>query len=384
MFTCDNFNRGRCRSCPRLALPAAQQFAGKFAAFETTARQQLGATVEIAPLWIPASIFPSRTKAKMSVTGTVEAPCIGILDNLLQGQELLDCPLHVPLINRTLTEIATLIPEFKLFPYDIGKRTGELKSLILKASRDESSLMVRFVLRSTEAVTRVGKAAKRLMAAIPQICSVSVNIQPIAHAILEGDSEILLAGSGILWERYGSISLAFGPQSFSQVTPETAAAVYSYATDLIVASKPESLLDLFCGVGGFSLHAAQHVPRVTGVEIAAEAIECARLGAKQNGVDHIQFIAAPTDGFLAEGCLNASFLNPEVVICNPPRRGLSAATIEQLERLSPKRIVYSSCNPDSLFRDLAAFGSYQTTSVAPFEMFPLTEHLEVVACLDRR
>ena len=315
----------------------------------------------------------------MSVTGTVEHPRIGILDSELEGRELLDCPLHLPIINAALENIKSLITEFKLTPYDIETKRGELKSLIIKSSADGNALLVRFVLRSTEALPRVKKAGVKLMEAIPEVISVSANIQPIAHAILEGESEILLLGGGVLWEQHGDLVLAFMPQSFSQVTSETATALYDYVSGLIVESRPEVVLDLYCGVGGFSLKAAKHSTHVTGVEISAQAIECANLGAKRNGIDNVTFIAKPVEDFLA-----ATALEPSMVIVNPPRRGLGKSIVRTICELRPATIIYSSCNLETLLRDLSDMPDYETLSVAPFEMFPLTEHLEVVAHLQRR
>lgn len=374
---CDNFASGRCRSCPRLALPPDQRFAEKVAAFTALAKSQLAESTTVLPLWVPSSIFPSRGKAKMVVTGTLESPCFGILDAALLGRELLNCPLHLPVINRTLEGLKSLTPELALAPYNIEARSGELKYLILNASRDESQLMLRFVLRSTEAVSRIRKGCARLLEAIPELCSISANIQPIPHAIVEGEQEIPLAGAGMLWERYNGIDLAFSPQSFVQVTQETAEALYRYVAERAREVTPTSVLDLFCGVGGFSMHCSSFGKKVVGVELSAQAISCAERGASRNGISNATFIAESVDTFLAR-----TELRPDLVICNPPRRGLSPQTIERLLQLSPKRILYSSCNPTTLLRDLGACRGYQLTSLAPFEMFPLTEHLEVVACLD--
>lgn len=310
----------------------------------------------------------------MSVTGTLSAPCIGILDNALQGQELLDCPLHVPVINQTLRKIKALIEPFKLVPYDIASRRGELKGLILKASADGGSVMVRFVLRSTEAVVRVKKASVELMAAVPEVTTVSVNIQPVPHAILEGETEIIVAGAPVLTEKYNFIDLVFNPQSFAQVTPETAAALYAYVTERIAALRPDSVLDLYCGVGGFSLHAAAHTTLVRGIELSSQAIECARLGAERNGITNIEFHASPVDAFV-----RTVSSKPGAIICNPPRRGLGPAVCESLNKIQSPHIFYSSCNPETLFRDLESLNAYRSLRLAPFEMFPLTEHFEVIA-----
>ena len=371
---CHNYDSRRCRSCARLAYPPAERFAGKYERLVQTARDHFGAAVQVAPLWVPATVFPSRTKAKMSVSGPLDAPCLGIIDNQFQGQELLDCPLHLPIINRTLVAIRALIPKFKLFPYDIENRTGELKGLILRASRDSSQILARFVVRSTESLGRLQKAADELMQAIPEIISVSANIQPIPHAILEGETETQIAGSPLLWETYNGIELAFGPRSFSQVTPETAEALYRHVATLAAKRPAQHVLDLYCGVGGFSLHIAPHTGRVTGVELSEQAIACANLAADRNAIKNATFLAGDVAEFLATGSTAA-----DAVVCNPPRRGLSAGTVAALNKLAPATIWYSSCNPETLFRDIALLADYRISSLAPFEMFPLTEHLEVVA-----
>ncbi|MFN8391917.1 MAG: methyltransferase [Bdellovibrionota bacterium] len=378
-LSCHNFSSGRCGSCPRLALPEEDRFSAKFSSLKATIHERFGPNVEVLPPYIPEQIFPSRTKAKMSVTGSLVAPCIGILDENLQGRELLDCPLHLPVMNEALKLVRDWIPELRLVPYDIETRRGELKGLVLRASADAGSLIIRFVLRSTESVPRLKKGAPLLMTALPQICTLTANIQPVPHAIVEGREEIVIAGSGVLWERYGEIELAFTPQSFSQVTPQTALALYTYVADATAEQKPKLLLDLYCGVGGFSLFAGRHAEKVIGVELAESAVDCARLAAERNGRSGYEFVAAPVDSFLAD----KSF-TPDAVICNPPRRGLRAEVTSQLERLGPARILYSSCNPDTLFEDIALLPSYRPRRFKPFEMFPLTEHVELVCDLVRR
>lgn len=315
----------------------------------------------------------------MTVTGTLENPCIGILGESFGGTELLDCPLHLPPINKVLCAVRELIEPFRLVPYDIQTRRGELKYLILRCSADTGETMVRFVLRSTEAVPRVRKAGRELIAKLSQVISVSANIQPVPHAVVEGPEEIQLIGEGILWEQFGATWLASAPQSFSQVTPATAVALYRHAAERAAALHPRRVLDLYCGVGGFSLTVAPFAGEVRGVELSAEAIRCARLGAERNGLQNVGFAAASTDDFLAS--LESA---PDFVICNPPRRGLGEPVTRALEQLAPATVLYSSCNPETLFRDLSFLPGYEPVRLTPFEMFPFTEHLEVIAELQRR
>lgn len=378
-LSCPNFTQARCNSCPRLGLEAELQIAGKFAAFRKIAEEQLAPGFTVKKAYIPESIFPSRAKAKLSVSGDLNNPCLGIIDNSLKAQELLDCPLHLPILNQALLEIKALISEFKLFPYDIQQRKGELKGLILRCNRKQDSLQIRFILRSTEALPRLRKAGEKLKSLLAAQLILSANIQSIPHAILEGPEEILLSVEELLWESYNGLELAFTPQSFSQITPSTAEALYAYVRELAVEQNATSVLDLFCGVGGFSLHLGEASERVYGVELSATAIKAAKTAAARNKLSNVEFSAGDAEELLK----HAGHKNADLIICNPPRRGLAESLIKAIQKSQAKTLLYSSCNPLTLFRDIKLLSEYKLISLRPFEMFPLTEHLEVVAELKR-
>lgn len=378
--TCPYFNRGQCRSCSLLDQPAERRALDKFTRFAASVNESLGAGASISPLWQPSRVFPSRTKAKFSVSGNMKEPVIGLTDQNQRSVELLDCPLHLPELNEVLPFIKNGISAHKIAPYHIERQQGELKGLILKSNEDGSQVLLRFVLRSKEALSRVKRLAREIHKEFPFVKVISVNIQPLPAAILEGEEEVFLTGEKVIWESFAGVKMAFQPQSFSQVTHETAEALYSHVAGLLAQTSTKSLLDLFCGVGGFSLIASPRLEWGKGVELSKQAIECAALSCKENGISNLAFEAGDVEKYLAE----YSGERPEAILFNPPRRGLSPAIIERAVSLEPRVVLYSSCNPETLLRDLKQFEkSYSVKSLAPFDMFPLTEHLEVVALLVR-
>lgn len=378
---CPYFDRGQCRSCSLLMHPAGKRASSKLARFEEAARASLGHKVVVAPLWQPPNIFPSRTKAKFSVSGNMKEPVIGLTDQKLQSTELLECPLHLQAINEVLPFVKNGIVTHRIPPYHIERQQGELKGLILKSNEDGSQVLLRFVLRSRELLARVKKLAREIQKAFPYVKVSSVNIQPLPAAILEGEEEIFLTDERVIWETFNGVKVAFQPQSFSQVTHDTAEALYRYVGELLKQTSSRSMFDLFCGVGGFSLLASSKLEWGHGIEISRQAIECATMSCKANRIGNLSFEAGDVEQFLA----GYSGSMPDAMLFNPPRRGLSSAMIERAVSFGPRVVVYSSCNPETLFRDLQGFSKcYSVKSLAPFEMFPLTEHLEVVALLEKR
>lgn len=244
--------------------------------------------------------------------------------------------------------------------------------------------MVRFVLRSTEAQSRIVKHLPWLLDQLPGLAVVSLNILPEHKAVLEGEREIVLHGETLTMTLNG-LPLHLRPQSFFQTNTPVAEALYREATAWLVESTPASLWDLYCGVGGFALHAARALPglAVRGVEVSAEAIASARRTAAEMGLTGARFEAGDATALGAGDARDAGD-TPDVVVVNPPRRGLGADLAATLERSGVPRVLYSSCNAASLARDLAAMPSLRVTRARLFDMFPHTDHGEVLVDLHRR
>ncbi|GAA1928961.1 methyltransferase domain-containing protein [Nocardioides marmoribigeumensis] len=365
---CGYWDAGLCRSCTWLETPYADQVAAK----QRAAAAALG---EWAVEWLPPVTGPEegfRTKAKMVVAGTVEAPTLGILAADGRGTDLRACGLHDPRLQAALPVLAALVTRAALTPYSVPERSGELKHVIVTVAPD-GGLMVRLVLRSTESVARIEKHLPWLRAELPDLRVLSVNLQPAHAAVLEGEREDLLLGESLPIGLDGAdgVTLHLGPRSFFQTNTGIAAALYREAVAWTSSLEVRTVWDLYCGVGGFALHLARPGRSVHGVEVSPQAVEAARTSAAEAGVA-ATFEAGDATAWI-EGREVA-----DLVVVNPPRRGLGADLTAALEAARPSYLLYSSCNPATLGRDLAAMPSLVPVRARVFDMFPQTGHQEVL------
>ena len=428
---CDYYDAGVCVSCTQLPVPYQWQLA--------QAQAECRATLATVPQWLDpvgSRPFHFRNKAKLAIGGTTAAPTLGILDGNRRGVDLRHCPLHERGIEAALPHLAEFITRAGLVPYDVPNRRGELKYLIVTRSPD-GDLMARFVLRSETHIEAIREHLPWLHGAIPHLAVASVNLHPEHKAVLEGDVEILLTEQATLPMRLGDLTLHLHPRSFFQTNTAVASALYAQARTWL-ADSAGPVWDLYCGVGGFALHLATplHVAdggdldpatarrmtnvsdtdptatrrmtnggdadptatrrmtndgdagptatrrmtngdsSVIGVEISADAIESARRSTAEAGLN-AAFVAED-----AAAWAMSQREEPGAVVVNPPRRGIGHLA-EWLEASSIERVLYSSCNPASLARDLRAMPSLRPTRGRLFDMFPNTPHSEVMVDLRR-
>ncbi|WP_158370579.1 23S rRNA (uracil(747)-C(5))-methyltransferase RlmC [Cellulosimicrobium cellulans] len=371
---CHHFDAARCRSCTWIELPYADQLAAK----QERCRELVD---PFGPLdWQPPVASAEsgfRNKAKMAVGGTVEAPTLGILDSGGVGVDLRDCGLYPASLQAALPVLAEFVTLARLVPYDVPTRRGELKYVLVTESPD-GELMVRFVLRSSEALPRLRKHLPWLLTALPRAVVVSANLLPEHKAVLEGEQEVVLTERATLRMRVNDVDLHLRPQSFFQTNTDVAAALYRIGREWVDAAEPRSVWDLYCGVGGFALHVARPGRAVVGIETSAEAVASAEQSRADLGLPDVRFAAGDATAFaLGAGAA------PDLVIVNPPRRGIGPALAGWLEDSGVRDVVYSSCNAASLARDLAGMPSLRPRRARLLDMFPQTGHYEVVVALSR-
>lgn len=371
---CSYFDAGTCRSCTHMGTPYADQLAGKQLHCQTL----LSGHKDLE--WLPPVASREsgfRNKAKMVIGGTAQNPTIGILDTEGHGVDLRRCGVCSPGLRACFPVLANFIRRVRLTPYDVPRRTGELKHVIITESPD-GEVMLRLVLRTDQVVPRIRKHLPELLEALPQVKVVSVNLHPEHKAVLEGDREILLTGQSTLNMRVNDINLHLRPQSFFQTNTEMAAALYGQGREWVNELAPASVWDLYCGVGGFALHSAAPHRTVTGIETSSEAIVSARISGDEAGLEGMDFQAGDATAFAL-----ASRQSPDLVIVNPPRRGVGRELCGWLESSDVQHVVYSSCNAQSLARDLAALPSFTARRARVLDMFPQTTHYEVMVLLER-
>ncbi|ELG5190745.1 23S rRNA (uracil(747)-C(5))-methyltransferase RlmC [Vibrio vulnificus] len=374
---CPYFQQQLCNSCTYIETLYPTQVLMKDAKLRT-----LFADVSEEAWLEPIHSAPSqcRNKAKMVALGAAHQPILGI-ESVLNGLpvSLVDCPLYTQDSQALLAYLQEWIRTSGIPPYNKVKKKGELKFVLLTRSQARGEFMLRFVVRSEAALERIRHNLPRLQQAFPAIRVISANIQPIHMARLEGEQEIFLTDAQYLLEEFNGVPMVVRPKSFFQTNPHVAAQLYATARDWVAELKPRQMWDLFCGVGGFALHCAPHAEQVIGIEIEEEAINSAKLSAQQLGIDNLSFSALDSAAYS-----QAQTQAADLILVNPPRRGLGQALTAQLEQLAPQYLIYSSCNPVTMQQDLAHLPSYRVERAQWFDMFPHTDHAEVMMLLVRQ
>jgi 23S rRNA (uracil747-C5)-methyltransferase len=373
---CPHFQAKQCLSCRWIERPYAEQLAAK-----QTELKNLLAELEI-ETWHEPVVSPlqgMRNKAKMVALGAAHAPILGIISPSGEAVSLTDCLLYPPPMQALLKRLERWIQQAGLPPYRIDKQKGELKYVLLTHSAAHDQYMLRFVLRSEQALPRIQANLPLLLQDYPNIRVISANIQPIHMAILEGEQEIFLSAERRLLEQFNQVPLYIRPKSFFQTNPHVAAQLYQTARIWTQPLKAQIIWDLFCGVGGFGLHCADPDTQLIGIEIEAEAIACAKDSAAALGLTHVEFQALDSNQVHAK-----NFNPPDLVIVNPPRRGLGKALCAELTKINSAAILYSSCNALTLHQDLQALSHYHIKHVQLFDMFVHTTHFETLVLLTRK
>ncbi|EEP96478.1 23S rRNA (uracil-5-)-methyltransferase rumB, partial [Yersinia aldovae ATCC 35236] len=370
---CAQYTAASCRSCQWLEKPYPQQLADKQHHLETLLA---GHTVAqwLTPVFGRESAF--RNKAKMVVSGSVERPLLGMLHRDGTAVDLCACPLYPASFTVVFAVLKTFIARAGLTPYNVARKRGELKYLLLTESTYRGELMLRFVLRSETKLAQLQAALPWLQQQLPQLAVISANIQPVHMAILEGEQEIPLTQQQALPEIFNQVPLFIRPQSFFQTNPQIAASLYATARQWVRELNISSMWDLFCGVGGFGLHCATAQTQLTGIEISAQAIACARQSAVQLGLQNVSFAALDSTRFAT-----STAQVPQLVLVNPPRRGIGTELCDYLSNMAPEYILYSSCNAETMAKDISLLVDYRIERVQLFDMFPHTAHYEVLSLL---
>lgn len=372
---CERYTTGACRSCLWLDKDYPKQLSDKQQHLQLLLGERCCGQF-LPP--VASQQWAFRNKAKMVVSGSVERPILGLAKSGMDAIDLCECPLYPAAIQSVFPDIKIFIARAGLTPYNISRKRGELKFILLTLN-DQNQLMLRFVLRSETKLAQLKAALPWLLDQLPQLKVVSANIQPVHMAILEGEREVVLTDEQMLEQRLNDVPLFIRPRSFFQTNSAVAASLYSTARSWVSELAIKSLWDLFCGVGGFGLHCASNNIRLTGIEISPEAISCASQSAERLGLTNVDFQALDSTLF-AQGKTDIA----DMVLVNPPRRGIGIELCQYLSRVSPQYILYSSCNAESMVIDIDRLDGYQVDKVQLFDMFPNTAHYEVLVLLSRR
>lgn len=289
-----------------------------------------------------------------------------------------NCPIHCHAGEVAYEQLRPLLLKSAIPGYCEEKGEGLLRHLVVKSSRLEKRALVILVTTGRNC-PELRKLAETIVASCPAVAGVVENINRKRGNSILSDQFRQLAGEDHLWEELCGKRFRISPASFFQVNPDQAETLYKTALTFLDPQPESTLLDAFCGVGTLSIIAASQVSSVVGIEAVPQAVEDARANAKQNGSTNCQFICGTVEERIAAAP------HFDLALLNPPRKGCDPAILKQLAKRAPKRIVYLSCDPATLARDLALLSrdGFQVTKVQPVDMFPQTMHVESVALINR-
>lgn len=294
-----------------------------------------------------------------------------------------NCLIEHEAAGKIVAAVKELLPKFKLQPYDEDRRRGFLRHVLVRVGRFSGEVMVVLV---TASRLFPGKKefVKELLRRCPEITTVVQNINDRPTSMVLGKDNETLFGPGRISDSLCGLNFLISPGAFYQVNPVQTEVLYGTAMEFAGLTGSELVVDAYCGTGTIGLIAAKNAREVVGVELNRDAVKDAVLNAKRNGIKNARFFADDAGKFLCRMAQEGEAA--DVVFMDPPRSGSSEEFLRALRQVKPEKIVYVSCDPDTLRRDLEILtkgGKYTAVRIRGVDMFPYTEHVETVVELKR-
>lgn len=293
------------------------------------------------------------------------------------------CSIQDETINEMVKATREIANRIGIKAYNEENHSGELRHIMVRTGFATNEAMVVLVTRSNKLP---GKELiiQELTERFPQIKSIVQNINTQRTSVILGEKTKVLWGEEYIYDKIGDITFAISAKSFFQVNPVQTKALYDKALEYAKIGKDDTVIDAYCGIGTISLFLAQKAKKVYGIEVVPEAINDAKNNAKLNGITNAEFSVGEAEKVMPDW--KEKGINPDVIVVDPPRKGCDVDFLQAMLDMQPKRIVYVSCNPSTLARDLRILedGGYETKEVQPVDMFPQTPHVEAVTWLEKK
>ena len=374
-----------CGGCPLLGLDYAEQLKQK----EEKVRALVGKYGPVHPIRGMEQPYHYRNKVISTfATGWGGKLTSGIYAaNSHKVLPVESCLLQDEVLDKTMQAVRAAANACRYQSYDEDKGTGLLRHCLLRRGVATGQVMV--VLVTAQPVLPGAKNfVKALLTEAAQrgvtVTTVVQNVNSRKTSVVLGEAEKVLYGKGFILDTLCGKTYAISPRSFYQVNPAQTAVLYGLAVEAAKLTGKEVVLDAYCGIGTIGLTAADHAKQVVGVELNRDAVQDAIGNARHNGVKNARFFAADATRWIREAA--AAGEKADVIFMDPPREGSTPEFLASVARMAPKRVVYVSCNPVTLARDLATLTKlgYKAEGFTPVDMFPHTEHIETVVLLSHK
>ena len=384
-------SNARCRSCAYKNVPYECELNFKREDIKNAFLKAGLDRIEVAPTNRSPKELGYRNKAQYPVRQTASGEyVIGFFAPKSHNvTEAADCPLSHPDFHAVIETLRALFSEYSIPAYDEKSGKGVVRHIYMRRSWESGKILLTLVI-NTDTLPHADALCERITRAHPQVSGIMLNINKADTNVILGERWQRLYGDDYIVDTLGGVSLKITAPSFYQVNHDVADAIYARARELAALTSEDTLLDLFCGTGSIGLSMARDAGEVIGIEIIPDAIRCAKENAERNGITNAHFFvgdATDTRGLLAsaEDELGRK-ISPTVVVLDPPRAGCDSELIDFVAEMNPKRVVYVSCNPQTLARDVKAFFElgYTAKQVEGWDMFSLTGHVETIVCLNKQ
>ena len=384
-------SNGGCKSCAYKAIRYEEELKIK----EETVRQIFKKSnldsVTVSPIVGSPSVREYRNKAQYPVSMNKNGEyLIGFYaPKSHRVTEAADCALAPDIFSNINETLRTFFKENTLTVYSEETGEGLLRHIYLRRGEVSGEVLLCLVING-DSLPCSERMVKIITEKFPEVVGILLNVNKDNTNVILGDRFITLSGRDYIFDTLCGVELKITAPSFYQVNHDAAEKLYEKAKELCRLSGDELVLDLYCGAGSIGLSMAKECREVIGVEIVESAVECAKFNAEHNGITNASFYAG--DASDTEKMLTAAEnargekIKPDIVILDPPRGGSTPELINYVSRLNPTRIVYISCNPATLARDMKMFEElgYFGEEVTPFDLFPATGHVESVARLTKK
>jgi 23S rRNA (uracil1939-C5)-methyltransferase len=289
--------------------------------------------------------------------------------------------IQLPEINAAVQTVKEICNELRIPAYDEESHKGVVRHIMARYGKQTGELMVVIITRTID-IPNKSKLVDEIVARLPKVKSIVHNINSKRTNVILGEKTTVLWGNEVIYDYIGDVKFAISALSFYQVNPVQTKVLYDKALEYAGLSGEESVIDAYCGIGTISLFLAQKAKRVFGVEVVPEAIEDAKRNAELNGITNAEFAAGEAEVVIPKWYKEGN--SADVLVVDPPRKGCDEALLNTIIEMKPKKVVYVSCNPATLARDLRILedGGYKTLEVQPVDMFPHTTHVECVSQLE--
>ena len=372
----------RCGGCDLRHIKYEQTLKMKQNAVQALVNKTLKNKIEVKETLGMENPFFYRNKAQYPVgVNKDRKPIIGVFAN--RTHEVIpikNCLIQNPKSEAIAKFILEFIKEKNISIYNEKTGRGFFRHIVIKVGIKTNEIMCIFVINGKK-FPYEDELVEKLKQNYPEIKTIVKNINMKNTNVILGQENINLYGNGYIEDVLGEYKFKISPLSFYQVNPKQAEKLYNLGIEMAKVSKEDTVFDLYCGIGTISLFIAKYAKKVYGVEIVEQAIKDAKQNAKINNIENVQFIAGDTK-IVLEDLIYKKGIIADIVIFDPPRKGLDNNSINNILKIKPKKIVYISCNPATLIRDLALFEKlYEVRTIIPVDMFPFTKHVECVTVL---